>query len=114
MQAASIYFGKGLYENSVTSTVATDGGQLKVGLRSGTMSSYYWVIFDNFRLCYFGSMAPDVVDGISTVETEAMPVVRTGVYSIDGRKLLPDMKGIHLLPRGLYIVNGKAVVCGKE
>jgi len=55
MQSASIYFKKGLYENAVTTTVNTNGGQLKAGLRSYSMGSYYWVIFDDFRLYYYGA-----------------------------------------------------------
>ena len=54
MQAASAYFDKGLYENSVDATVDTDGGSLRIGLRCTSAQDYYWTIFDNFRLHFFG------------------------------------------------------------
>ena len=54
MEAASIYFGENLYQNSVITKLPTDGGSLKVGLRCTSSSDYYWTIFDNFRLFYLG------------------------------------------------------------
>lgn len=113
MEAASKYFSKGLYESQVTTKLTTNGGQLKVGLISTSMSGYYWVIFDNFRLCFFGSLSPEEVEGITPIQIQDNSVVRSGVYSLDGRKLLPTTDGLDNLPRGLYVVNGKAVVCGK-
>ena len=113
MQSAGIYFGKGLYESRVTSTVAADGGKLKVGLICNSVDSYYWVIFDDFRLCYFGSLTPEEVNGIKPASTIVIPVERKGIYSLDGRKLLPDAEGLERLPRGLYIIDGKMVVGGK-
>ena len=54
MQAASAYFKKGLYQNTVNGSVATDNGSLKVGIKSTKMDSGYWVIFDNFHLYFYG------------------------------------------------------------
>ncbi|MBR6319185.1 MAG: hypothetical protein IKR50_01950 [Prevotella sp.] len=54
MQAASAYFAKGLYENVVDATVASNGDKLLIGVRSTSMPSKYWTIFDNFRLHFFG------------------------------------------------------------
>lgn len=113
MEAASKYFNKGLYESHITSKVNTNGGQLKVGLISTSMNSYYWVIFDNFRLCFFGKLTPEEVEGIAPIQIQDNSTTRPGVYSLDGRQLLPTTDGIDNLPRGLYIVNGKAVVRGK-
>ena len=107
MQAASIYFNKGLYENRVTTAISTDGGQLKVGLRCTSMPNYYWVIFDNFRLCYYGSVSPDDVDGINSPTATLEPEGKQGIYSIDGRKISDDTNGTHQLPAGIYIINGK-------
>ena len=113
MEAASKYFAKGLYESHITSKVSTNGGQLKVGLISTSMNSFYWVIFDNFRLCFFGKLSPEEVEGIASIQIQDNSVAHPGVYSLDGRQLLTTTDGIDNLPRGLYIVNGKAVVCGK-
>jgi len=62
MHAASIYFGKGLYDNHVTTSVATDGDNLRIGLNATSMNGYYWCIFDNFRLYFYGSLTPDEVE----------------------------------------------------
>ncbi|MBO4821003.1 MAG: family 43 glycosylhydrolase [Prevotella sp.] len=64
MEAASIYFGKGLYENKVTSSLLTDRGQLTMGIRGTNHDAFHWCIFDHFRLHYFGSLDPQWVDGV--------------------------------------------------
>ena len=110
MQAASIYFGKGFYENSVTTQVGVDGGTIKMGLRCTSMPSYYWCIFDNFRLHYFGSLTPNEVDGISIPIITLETTTRQGIYSLDGQKLRDRASEIIELPAGIYIVNGKKVV----
>ena len=110
MQAAGIYFAKGLYENSVTTEVGSDGGQLKIGLRATSMPSYYWCIFDNFRLHYFGSLTPDEVDGISSPIADREVIARSGIYRLDGQKLRDDADTLDELPAGVYIVNGKKLV----
>ena len=110
MQAASIYFNKGLYENSITTEVGVDGGQLKLGLRSTSMPGYYWCIFDNFRLLYFGSLTPNEVDGILTPIITHETTARKGIYSLDGQKLREKASQLNELPSGIYIINGKKVV----
>ena len=105
MQAASAYFQKGLYENQVLGSVATNGGSLKVGLKSTSMPTSYWAIFDNFRLYYYGSKtAEEVATGIdaSLVNSEER-IVNSAVYDLQGRVVKNPTKG-------LYIVNGKKVV----
>ena len=105
MQAASAYFQKGLYENQVLGSVATNGGSLKVGLKSTSMPTRYWAIFDNFRLYYYGSKtAEEVATGIdaSLVNSEER-IVNSAVYDLQGRVVKNPTKG-------LYIVNGKKVV----
>ena len=67
MQAASAYFQKGMYENQVLGSVATNGGSLKVGLKSTSMPTSYWAIFDNFRLYYYGSKTAEEVTAIKTL-----------------------------------------------
>ena len=57
MQAASAYFANGLYENKIDATVDANGNSLRIGVRSTSMPSSYWAIFDNFRLHFFGLAA---------------------------------------------------------
>ena len=106
MQAASIYFDKGYYDNCITASVGTDGGYLKIGLRSSTMDHYYWCIFNNFRLYYYGSHTAAEVDGIDTITTDKPVDGKRNIYRIDGRKVAD---GSRLLP-GIYIIDGKKLV----
>lgn len=106
MQAASIYFGKGLYENFITTQLNTDDTSLRVGIRCSNMSDSYWCIFDHFRLLYFGSKTAYEVDGIMAPTTERM-VTRPGIYSLDGRKLSETTTDAGQLPSGIYIIDGK-------
>lgn len=103
MEAASIYFKKGLYENRVTTNVATKGGQLKLGIRSANMGSSYWAIFDNFQLYYFGDVDPDNPTGI--VEHQLKQQVSNTYFDMQGRKIqkLPSRSG-------LYIIGGRKVI----
>ena len=102
MQAASIYFKKGYYENTVDNQVATKGGALKVGLRSNSMGSYYWVIFDNFRLYFFGDEEA-LTDGISTMHDAQSTMHNDAVYTLSGQRLAAPKKGIN-------IVGGRKIV----
>ena len=103
MQAASAYFGKGFYENQVLTSVTADGGSLKVGVKSTNMSSAYWVIFDNFRLYYYGSVSADEVTGVEGAAMESRQTRKGTVYDLLGRRVAKPVKG-------LYIVNGKKIV----
>ena len=82
MESASIYFGKGLYDNQVTTSLATDRGALKMGIRGSNMGDFYWCIFDHFRLYYFGSLDPDTVDGFN---------YRVGDVNCDGQVSITDV-----------------------
>lgn len=114
MQAASIYFAKGLYENRLPCTVNTDGASLKMGLRSSIMNSSYWCIFDDFRLYYYGSMNVDVLTSIQTTQTTADHQKSKGIYSIDGRLIKADTVNIDNIQPGIYIINGKKMVVSKK
>ena len=102
MQASSAYFKKGLYENRVLGQVTTRGGSLKVGLKSTSMPTSYWAIFDNFRLYYYGSMSADDVTRIGEMRSETAGAHNV-VYDLQGRKVNRPTKG-------LYIINGKKIV----
>ena len=103
MQAANAYFQKGFYENQVVTAVTTSGGSLKVGVKSTNMSSGYWVIFDNFRLYYYGSVSADEVTGVEGGVMESRQTRKETAYDLQGRKVAKPSKG-------LYIVNGKKIV----
>jgi hypothetical protein len=71
MQAASIYFASGLYENSLEFETSEES-DFNIGLKSGSYSTYYWTIFDNFRLYYYGDGSNDDADIDYYDITEAM------------------------------------------
>lgn len=105
MQAAAAYFKKGLYENRVAGSVASNGGSLKVGLKSTSMGSGYWAIFTNFRLYFFGKMSEDILLGVTDIKTKA-PSQRKTIFTLDGRQLSPDAQ----LRPGLYIIDGRKTI----
>ena len=105
MEAASKYFKKGLYENEVSGKVSTDGGSLKIGIRCSSMPSNFWVIYDNFRLHFFGELNPT---GIQELHTN--PASSQHIYSLDGRVVRTHTGSTDGLRPGLYIINGKKVV----
>ena len=119
MEAASIYFKKGLYENRVLTTVDSDGGSLKAGLRCAAMNSYYWVIFDNFRLYYYGSKSIDDVTGIYDLPICDLPICNSDnmrIYDLQGRMVNGQsvngkcVNGQSVNGKSVRIVNGRKVV----
>ena len=102
MLGASKYFAKGLYDNSVRTTL-TKSGNLKAGIKCTSASTYYWTMFDHFRLYFYGGIA----DGIREIKCEEWS---GAVYDLSGRRLVSNgMSKGHLKP-GLYIVNGRKVL----
>ena len=104
MQSADAYFKKGIYENSVVAAVTSDGGSLKVGVKSTSMPSSYWAIFDNFRLYYYGSKSVDEVTAVPAIQHSEL-ITTNSVYDLQGRKV--SEPGIR---KGIYIVNGKKMI----
>ena len=108
MEAASIYFKKGLYDNAVTTELTTEKGSLKMGLRCNSSADYYWSIFDNFRLYYYGSMSKEVVNNINTL-IDSTPLCPTDVYSVTGVRV-GNTDDINALPAGIYYTCGKKIL----
>ena len=104
MQSADAYFKKGIYENRVVAAVTSDDGLLKVGVKSTSMPSNYWAIFDNFRLYYYGSKSVDEVTAVPAVQHSEI-ITANSVYDLQGRKV--SEPGIR---KGIYIVNGKKMI----
>ena len=98
MDETASYFAQGLYINKVDAWV-TDG-TLRIGIRKETGEEGDWVIFDNFRLTYYGTKAPAGIDP-STLNSQP-----STIYDLTGRKVTDteNLKG------GIYIVNGKKMI----
>ena len=108
MQAAGKYFSDGLYENSVKATTKYRA-TLTVGMKGSNVLSNYWVIFNNFRLYYYGAEDPTAT-AIQEIATESHTKVNSGVYTLGGQKVRMNADDLQGLPQGIYIVNGKKVV----
>ena len=74
-----------------------DAGKINVGVTATVHNQ--WVIFDNFKLMYYG---PNVTTAISEVKTNGQQA-NEGIYNLSGQK-------VQSLKKGLYIINGKKVV----
>ena len=59
---ASNFFNEGLYEHSLYVTV-TDG-TLKIGVKKSIELGNDWVVFDNFRLAYYGTATVDEINKV--------------------------------------------------
>jgi hypothetical protein len=101
MADASESFTAGLYTiDPIEFTVAAEGddaGMIYVGIT--TAGTHQWVIFDNFRLTYYG---PADTDAITELNAKAKNGQNT-IYNLSGQKVEKAQKG-------LYIINGKKVV----
>lgn len=101
MSKASESFTSGLYTiDPITFTVANEGedaGMIWVGVF--TDSKNQWVIFDNFKLTYYGK---DVADAINEVSTASQKAAQS-MFNLAGQRVMNAQKG-------LYIINGKKVI----
>lgn len=109
MQAANLYFAKGLYDNALITSVAEDGKNLKIGLKCASSADSYWTIFDNFRIYYYGSIDESIVNGIDAPTSPVNDNYPADVYSVTGVCVRSAATNLEGLPSGLYIVNGKKV-----
>jgi len=101
MSAASESFTAGKYASETMGIYVNEGETITVGVK-GT-ATHQWVIFDNFRLTYFGANQVDdlITTGISEVNTTAEAA--NAIYNMAGQKVQKAQKG-------LFIINGKKVV----
>ena len=104
------YVGDGIFTTKVTLTKGE--GNLRVGLKKNPRAegNIYWVVFDNFRLYYFGANSDKgVSDNPLTVESVAMgQPVKVEFFTLDGRKVNSLQKGIVI--QKITLENGNIVV----
>ena len=101
MEAASLYFKAGLYENSVKTSIK-DTHTITISVNCNESSTNYWNIFDNFRLYFLGAY----YDPTGINNTRLFNPTKKNVFTLDGRRIVDTN---HLCP-GIYIVNGKKIV----
>lgn len=101
MQAASLYFAAGKYNNSVTATVGYDG-VLTIGIKKNVAVTGDWTIFDNWTLSYVSDditsnvrvRESSEVTGVESVESSAEAVE---FYSANGNRQNGLKKGINII-----------------
>ena len=98
MSAASEAFTNGDYTIEPITFEVTGDGMMYIGITASTNTQ--WVIWDNFRLMFFGQDNPTT--GIATVNTSVNQNA-AGIYNLNGQRVMNAQKG-------LYIMNGKKVV----
>ncbi len=98
MQAASIYFGAGKYQNYVDVTVGNDG-RLTIGIKKSSTINGDWTIFDNWTLIYNPSdnlarerMTTDIDNVDDNCNAEAVEI-----YSVNGSSQNTLRKGINII-----------------
>ena len=100
MEGASRYFAKGLYENTVMLDNTKSGATFKVGLRCTSAPSYYWTMFDHFRLYFYGQnqTVTGIDEKLITNAEESELQSDKAWFTIDGRRLSgkPNAKGIYI------------------
>lgn len=108
MTGAERYFDKGFYDCSVATEVTTSGESLRLGIRCTNAPTYYWTMFDHFRLYFYGGNKTivHIEDILQTSESESGDGC---IYDLSGRRIA-STKQDFLLKKGLYIQNGKKVL----
>ena len=97
MDETASYFAQGLYVNKVDAWV-TDG-TLRIGIRKETGEEGDWVIFDNFRLTYYGTKAPAGIEQL-TIDNGQLTI-----YDLMGRRVTELQKGMLYLKDGKKFIN---------
>ena len=106
MYSASIYFGKGLYDNEVVYHLSSKSASIKIGLRCSNAGTAHWTIFDNFRLYYYGKYTLNDITPVEDIgEDTDMAIEHPTVFDLSGRRVDAEK-----MERGFYIVNGKKVL----
>ena len=84
--------------------MTADDNTLRLGIKCTSAPSYYWTIFDNFRLYFYGQNR--TVVGIDDLKFDTKPQGADVIFDLSGRRIL---SGSSLKP-GIYIVDGKKKV----
>ena len=95
MTGAVKYFAKGYYDSSVESQNDTKGATLRVGIKCTSAPTYYWTMFDHFRLYFFGGTQNS--NGITDVENQK--AMSDEIYDLQGRRVKSPKKGLYIIGR---------------
>ncbi len=105
MTGAEKYFAQGYYDSSVEAQLETKGTTLRIGIKCTSTSSAYWMMFDHFRLHFFGGAnAPNGINEVEGGKGNVQMANGNNTYDLQGRRLTTSPK------KGLYIVGKKKVL----
>lgn len=100
---AAEYFESGLYKVYTRIIKVGPEGELTIGVTKDKQVDSDWVVFDNFRLTYFGKhVSQEIIDGINTVKNNS--IENGKIYNLQGMEVKRPLK------RGIYICNGKKFI----
>ena len=111
MLAASQWFSKGWYENSVMVT-QNSKAVLKMGIKGTKGDTGFWTCVDNFRLYYYGNISQEeIISGVHSIDNGQW-TINNDVYDLSGRRVsVPSVSSARsVLPKGIYIKNGKKIL----
>ena len=108
MVSAAAYFGYGFYQNTLIAKV--DDGTLRIGVKKSENTENGWVLMDNWTLKFYGANSNkqpgDDPSGIT--DLNAVPTMKIEFFTLDGRKVSGQQKGILIQKRTLG--NGDIIV----
>lgn len=106
MVGAEKYFAKGLYDSNVIATLDQSGTSLRFGIKCTSAPSYYWTMFDHFRLFFYGHNQEIVGIEDIMIGNESKVPTNQYIYDLQGRRVKYSTQ----LKPGIYIINGKKVL----
>lgn len=89
------FIAAGRYHNTIDFAYQESDGPVRIGLKLIETMTNIWCPFDNFRLYYLGTTAPDAVESIAA-GTQAAPAA---IYTLDGRQASTLQRGINIVRR---------------
>jgi hypothetical protein len=94
MTGAEQYFTKGLYDSSVSAILEKAGSSLRMGIKCTNAATYYWTMFDHFRLHFYGGN-----NGSESVDINAIGngTLDNAVYSLSGQRQQGMQRGLNIV-----------------
>ena len=90
------FFSIGQYLNTVDFGYTEEDGPVRIGLKLLESVDKCWCPFDNFKLSYLGTTAPDAIENLNA---DVNRPAAKAIYGIDGRQRSTLTRGINIVRR---------------
>ncbi len=96
--ATSDYFQNGCYWSAPVLFEVTPGDatMMTIGFIKENFVKYDWVVADNFRLKYYGTVKPTAIENVDEVVTPSLQK-ENAVYNLQGQRLSRVQKGVNII-----------------